>query len=151
MGIKKRRIWCWVWIRRSFCGKVKNAYYSQWTGVVGFLFFVLFSLRRCCLCNDVTLTEKDSPCIAPMVWAFLSTTVQLHSTHRKVEGGERDTRLVHVNEANSCFARGYCVSQAAQGEGRLSSPPPSSPIAPPPWLNLCDFQRPRPKARMASI
>ena len=34
----------------------------------------------------------------------------------KVEGGERDTQLVHMNEANSCFARGYCVSQAAQGE-----------------------------------
>ncbi len=61
-----------------------------------------------------------------MVWAFLLTTVQLHATHRKVEGGERDTQLVHVNEANSCFARGYCVSQAAQGEQRLSSPPPLS-------------------------
>jgi hypothetical protein len=67
-----------------------------------------------------------------MVWAFLSNTVQLHATHRKVEGGERDNQLVHVNEANSCFARGYCVSQAAQGEWRLSSPPPpSSPTIPP--------------------
>jgi hypothetical protein len=66
-----------------------------------------------------------------MVWAFLSTTVhvQLPATHRKVEGGERDTQLVHVNEANSCLARGYCVSQAAQGERRLSSPPP------PPFLS----------------
>ncbi len=95
-------------------------------------------------------------CIAPMVWAFLSTTVQLHATHRKVEGGERDTQLVHVNEANSCFARGYCVLQAAQGERCLSSPPPPSPFlsySPPPLprLNLCDFQRPRPKARMASF
>ncbi len=83
-----------------------------------------------------------------MVWAFLSTTVQLHATHRKVEGGERDTQLVHVNEASSCFARGHCMSQAAQGERRLSSPPlhPSSPVVtPPPLLNLCDFQRPRPK------
>jgi hypothetical protein len=34
----------------------------------------------------------------------------------KVEGGERDTQLVHVNEANSCSARGYSVSQATQGE-----------------------------------
>ncbi len=34
----------------------------------------------------------------------------------KVEGGERDTQLVHVNEAISCLARGYCMSQAAQGE-----------------------------------
>jgi hypothetical protein len=34
----------------------------------------------------------------------------------KVEGGERDTQLVHVNEAISCLAQGYCVSQAAQGE-----------------------------------
>ncbi len=65
-------------------------------------------------------------CIAPMVWAFLSTTVQLHVTHRKVEGGGRDTQLVHVNEANSCLARGHCMSQAAQGERRLSSPPPPS-------------------------
>ena len=37
---------------------------------------------------------------------FLSTTVQLPATHRKVEGGERDIQLVHVNEANSCLARG---------------------------------------------
>ncbi len=74
-----------------------------------------------------------------MVWAFLSTTVQLHATHRKVEGGERDTQLVHVNEANSCFARGYCVSQVAQGERRLSSPPPfSSPTVPPP-LPMAEF------------
>ncbi len=65
-----------------------------------------------------------------MVWLFLSTTVQLHATHRKTEGGERDTQLVHVNEANSCLARGYCVSQAAQGEQRLSSPPPLHPRTP---------------------
>ncbi len=25
---------------------------------------------------------------------------------QKVEGGERDTQLVHVNEANSCLAQG---------------------------------------------
>jgi hypothetical protein len=34
-------------------------------------------------------------------------------------------------------------------EGRLLPPPPQPP--PPPWLNLSSFQRPRPKARMASI
>ncbi len=92
-------------------------------------------------------------CIAPMVWAFLSTTVHLHATHRKVEGGERDTQLVHVNGANSCFARGYCVSQAAQGERRLSSPPLPLQQCPPPLfkLNLCDFQHSQPKARTAFI
>ncbi len=76
-----------------------------------------------------------------MVWSFLSTTVQLHATHRKVEGGERDTQLVHVNEANSCSARGYCVSQAAQGEQRLSSPfPPPSPPTHSPWLKYVIFR-----------
>ncbi len=77
-----------------------------------------------------------------MVWSFLSTTVQLHSTHRKVEGGERDTQLVHVNEANSCFARGYCVSQDAQGERPFSSPPPPflTYSTPPPWLNYVIFK-----------
>jgi hypothetical protein len=35
---------------------------------------------------------------------ILSTTVQLPATHWKVEGGERDIQLVHVNEANSCLA-----------------------------------------------
>ncbi len=34
-------------------------------------------------------------------------------------------------------------------EGRLL--PLTAPPPPPPWLNLCDFQGPRPKARMASI
>ncbi len=81
---------------------------------------------------------------------FLSTTVQLPATHRKVKGGERDIQLLHVNEANSCLARGYCVQyKPAQGEWCLSSPhPPPHEL---PMLNLCDFQRPRPKARMASI
>ncbi len=65
---------------------------------------------------------------------------------------ERDIQLVHVNEANSCLARGYCVSQAAQGEQRLSSPsPPPSPPTHSPWLKICDFQGFRPKARTASI
>ncbi len=88
-------------------------------------------------------------CIAPMVWSFLSTTVQLHATHRKVEGGERDTQLVHANEANSCLARGYCMSQAEQGEQRLSSPPLS--IHALPMAEICDFHGFRPKARTASI
>ncbi len=82
-------------------------------------------------------------CIAPIEWAFLSTTVQLPATHRKVEGGERDTQLVHVNEANSCLARGYCVyCKLAQGERCLSTPPPPPFLShsPPPMLNLCDFQ-----------
>ena len=76
---------------------------------------------------------KCKGCIAPLVWAFLSTTVQLPATHRKVEGGERDIQLVHVNEANSCLARGYCVyCKLAQGEQCLSNPPPPSfPTAPP--------------------
>ena len=66
-----------------------------------------------------------------MVWAFLSTTVQLPATHRKVEGGERDIQLVHVNEANSCLARGYCVyCKPAQGEWCLSKPPPLTHVPP---------------------
>ncbi len=40
---------------------------------------------------------------------FLSTTVQLPATQKKVEGEERDIQLIHMNEANSCLARGYCV------------------------------------------
>ena len=40
---------------------------------------------------------------------FLSTTVQLPATQRKVEGEERDIQLINVNEANSCIAQGYCV------------------------------------------
>ncbi len=97
-------------------------------------------------------------CIAPMVWAFLSTTVQLHATHRKVEGGERDTQLVHVYEAISCLARGYCVSQAAQGERHLSSPPPLSYSTPPPpqWLKYVIFsvlgqKRGRPLVRGSKV
>jgi hypothetical protein len=86
-----------------------------------------------------------------MVWSFLSTTVQLHATHRKVEGRERDIQLVHVNEANSCLARGYCVSQAAQGEQRLSSPSPPLSTHALPMAEICDFQGSRPKARTASI
>ncbi len=72
-----------------------------------------------------------------MVWAFLSTTVQLPATHRKVEEGERDIQLVHVNEANSCLARGYCVQyKPGQGEWRLSSPPlpPPLPMHSPCWI-----------------
>jgi hypothetical protein len=66
-----------------------------------------------------------------------------------MEGGERDTQLVHVNEANSCLARGYCVSQATQGEQRLSSPPPPTHALP--MAEICDFQGFWPKVRTASI
>ncbi len=71
-------------------------------------------------------------CIAPMVWAFLSTTVQLPATQRKVEGEEREVRESGAYQPPPLFLS--------------HSPPP-----PPPWLNLNSFQRPRPKARMASI
>jgi hypothetical protein len=51
-----------------------------------------------------------------------------------------------------CLARGYCVyCKPAQGEWCLSNTPPSPLPQPPPWLNLRSFQRPRPKARMASV
>jgi hypothetical protein len=86
--------------------------------------------------------------------SILSITVLLPATQRQVEGEERDIELVHVNEANSCLARGYCVyCKLAQGEWCLSNlpPPPLSHSPPPPLLNLNSFQRPRPKARMASI
>jgi hypothetical protein len=63
--------------------------------------------------------------------SIFSTTVQLPATHRKVEGGERDTQLVQVNEVNSCLALGYCVQyKPAQGEWRLSSPPHTAPSPP---------------------
>ncbi len=52
--------------------------------------------------------DDDDGCIAPMVWAFLSTTVQLPATQKKVEG-EKDIQLEHVNEAISCLAWGYSV------------------------------------------
>ena len=51
-----------------------------------------------------TPTNKYEECLAPMVWAFLSTTVQLPATKRKVEGEERETQLIEVNEASSCIA-----------------------------------------------
>ncbi len=72
-----------------------------------------------------------------MVWAFLSTTVQLPATQRKVEGEERDIQLIHVNEANSCLAQGYWVP--AQGEWCLSNPPPPSPTHIPPIAELGQF------------
>ncbi len=59
--------------------------------------------------NSVDSKIHKGRCLAPMVWAFLSTSVQLPATQRKVEGGERDIQVIHVNEANSCLARGYCV------------------------------------------
>ncbi len=42
---------------KYFGEKIKNAYCLQWTGVVGFFVLILLSHRRCCLSNDVTLTE----------------------------------------------------------------------------------------------
>ena len=63
-----------------------------------------------------------------MVWAFLSTTVQLHATHRKVEGGERDIQPMHVNEANSCLAWGYCGQYTPRKEsGAYQAPPLTTP------------------------
>ncbi len=49
-------------------------------------------------------------CAAPMVCFFLSTTAQLHATHRK--GGRRRKRhSTSTREwGHSCIARGYCVS-----------------------------------------
>ncbi len=46
----------------------------------------------------------------PMVCSFLSTTAQLHATHRK--GGRRRKRhSTSTREwGHSCLARGYCVS-----------------------------------------
>ncbi len=41
--------------------KWRIAYYSQWIGVIGFLFFFLVPYRRCCLCNVVSPAEKKSP------------------------------------------------------------------------------------------
>jgi hypothetical protein len=51
-----------------------------------------------------------------MVWAFLSTTVQLPATQRKVEGEERDIQLINMNEANSCLAQGYWVHYSPRKE-----------------------------------
>ncbi len=67
-----------------------------------------------------------------------------YCTARKVEGGERDIQLVHVNEANSCLAWGYCVyCKLAQGEQCLSNPLPppflSHSPSPSPWLNCVIF------------
>ncbi len=90
-------------------------------------------------------------CVAsPQFEKVLYRTKQLPATHRKVEGGERDIQLVHVNEANSCLARGYCVQYTPRKESGAYQAPPLWTHALP-MLNLCDFQRPRPKARMASI
>ncbi len=56
--------------------------------------FIIFLYSPIALVRYIPGISKDNPCIAPMVWAFLSTTVQLPTTHRKVEGGERDIQLV---------------------------------------------------------
>ncbi len=64
------------------------------------------------------------PCIAPMVWPFLSTTAQLYATHRR--GGRRGKR--HSSSAqewgHSGVAWGDCVSQAAQAEWCYQGTPP---------------------------
>ncbi len=81
-----------------------------------FLFFTLSSMYRT---NGVSI--------------FIDYCTQLPATHRKAEGGERDIQLVHVNEANSCLAQGYCVyCKLAQGEWCLSSPPLFLSHSPPP-------------------
>ncbi len=75
-----------------------------------------------------------------MVWAFLSTTVQLPATQRKVEGEERDIQLVHVNEASSCIAQGYCVPCSPRRESGTYQtspphfPPPTHPRTPHCWI-----------------
>jgi hypothetical protein len=57
---------------------------------------------------------------------FLSTTVQLPATQRKVEGEERDIHLINVNEANSCLAQGYYVHYSPRKEsGAYRAPPPT--------------------------
>ncbi len=97
-------------------------------------------------------SSQHPRCIAPKKkWCDHFCRILYSSTRHieKVEGGERDTQLVHVNEANSCLARGYCVSQAAQGDLRLSSPPPPTHALP--MVKLCDFQDLQPKVRKASI
>ncbi len=66
-----------------------------------------------------------------MVWAFLSTTVQLPATQRKVEGEERDIQLIYVNEANSCLAQGYCVHCSPRKESGAYHAPPPPPTHPP--------------------
>ncbi len=56
-----------------------------------------------------------------MVWSFLSTTVQLPATQRKVEGEEREIQLVHVNEANEATA---CIASSRRESGAYQTPPP---------------------------
>ncbi len=56
-----------------------------------------------------------------MVCSFLSTTAQLHATHtvEKVEGGERDTQLVHVNEATAVQPEATACHRPRKESGSL--------------------------------
>ncbi len=94
---------------------------------------------------------NDTACLAPMVWAFLSATVQLPATQRKVEGEEGEIQLINMNEASSCLARGYCVPCSSRMESSAYQGPPPPPPTHSPLLNLNSFQWPRPKERTASI
>ncbi len=94
--------------------------------------------------------SKFAACIAPMVWSFLSTTVQLHATHRK--GGRRRKRhstSTHEWGQQLFPPRLLRVTGRARRVGLIKPPPPS--IHALPMAKICDFQGFRPKVRTASI
>ncbi len=86
--------------------------------------------------------KKESNCIAPVVWSFLSTTAQLYATHRR--GGRRRKRHFSSTQewGHSGMAWGNCVSQAAQAEWCYQDipPPPHSTFS---WTEISDFQEKR--------
>ncbi len=63
-----------------------------------------------------------------MVWAFLSTTVQLPATQRKMKGEERDIQLKNVNEAT------VCITSPRKESGAYQAPPFPHPRTPPCWI-----------------
>jgi hypothetical protein len=55
------------------------------------------------------IMTKFLQCTAPMACSFLSTTAQLHSTHRKGGRGRKIHSTSTREWGHSCLARGYCV------------------------------------------
>ncbi len=109
--------------------------------------------------DDVFLSSPYCHCTALLKAEFFIEPPP--DTQPKERQGERGTGVAmscYLSHANPPLPpppphRASVAPPAATlsglAEGRLLPPPPSTHT--PPMRNLCDFQRPRPKARMASI
>ncbi len=84
----------------------------------------------------------ETPCIAPVVWSFLSTTAQLYVTHRRGSG----RRKRHVSKCTGMrpWWRGLRRLRVTGHVGRVvlsrHTPPSHSTF---PWTEISDFQEKR--------